>query len=201
MQLVGMYDSPFVRRVAISLHQLQLPFEHRSVSVFRQMDAYRRLNPLLKAPTLICDDGTLLVDSTLILDDIEAHAGQSLLPADPAARRQALSRIGLALVAAEKSVQVYYEYHLRPAEKQHAPWLERVGAQMETAFSLLEAAVVRQAPELAPLDQAGISSAVAWRFAREYLPQQLDWSRYPALADWSRRAEALPAFLAAPFDA
>jgi len=37
MQLIGMLDSPFVRRVAISLRLLDLPFEHRFLSVFRHM--------------------------------------------------------------------------------------------------------------------------------------------------------------------
>lgn len=35
MQLIGMLDSPFVRRVAIALRLLDLPYEHRPLSVFR----------------------------------------------------------------------------------------------------------------------------------------------------------------------
>ena len=34
MQLIGMLDSPYVRRVAISLQLLGLRFEHQSISVF-----------------------------------------------------------------------------------------------------------------------------------------------------------------------
>ena len=63
-----MLDSPYVRRVAISLQLLGLPFEHRSVSVFRGFDEFSRINPVVKAPTLVCDDGGVLMDSTLILD-------------------------------------------------------------------------------------------------------------------------------------
>lgn len=36
---------------------------------------------MVKAPTLVCDDGTVLMDSTLILQYAEALAGLSLLPA------------------------------------------------------------------------------------------------------------------------
>ena len=50
MQLIGMMDSPYVRRVAISLHVLGLPFEHRSVSVFRHFDEFAKINPVVKAP-------------------------------------------------------------------------------------------------------------------------------------------------------
>ena len=68
MQLIGMLDSPYVRRVAVSLQLLGLPFEHRSISVFRTFEQFQQINPVVKAPTLVCDDGTVLMDSTLIID-------------------------------------------------------------------------------------------------------------------------------------
>ena len=139
MKLIGMLDSPYVRRVAISLQRLGLPFEHQSLSVFRGFDAFQRINPVVKAPTLVCDDGTVLMDSTLILEYAEALARpRTLLPAEPAALALELRRIGLALAACEKSVQILYEQMLRPAEKVHAPWLERVGGQLRAAFGELE---------------------------------------------------------------
>ena len=67
MQLIGMLDSPYVRRVAIALHYYKLPFEHRSLSVFRDVDTFTQINPIIKALTLVCDDGEILMDSTLIL--------------------------------------------------------------------------------------------------------------------------------------
>ncbi|MEL6249260.1 MAG: glutathione S-transferase N-terminal domain-containing protein [Cyanobacteria bacterium J06627_15] len=82
MQLIGMLDSPYVRRVAISLKRLNIPFEHQSVSVFRQVEDFSQINPLIRAPSLVCDDGTVLADSTLILEYVEQLAGpdQSLMP-------------------------------------------------------------------------------------------------------------------------
>ena len=68
MRLIGMLDSPYVRRVAISLKLLGLPFEHRSISVFRQFGEFAAINPVVKAPTLVCDDGEVLMDSTLMLE-------------------------------------------------------------------------------------------------------------------------------------
>jgi hypothetical protein len=50
----------------------------------------------------------------------------------------------------------------------------------------------------APL-QGDITSAVAWRFSREMIPDVVPADGYPRLAQLSARAEALPAFLAAPF--
>lgn len=72
MQLIGMLDSPFVRRVAIALRLLDLPYEHRPLSVFRNFEAFSLFNPMVKAPTLVLDDGTVLMDSSLILDYLGA---------------------------------------------------------------------------------------------------------------------------------
>ena len=71
MQLIGMLDSPYVRRVAISLRVLDIPFEHRPVSVFSTFNQFQHINPVVKAPTLVTDDGTVLMDSQLILDYLE----------------------------------------------------------------------------------------------------------------------------------
>ncbi|VTM21247.1 glutathione S-transferase [Pseudomonas aeruginosa] len=85
MQLIGMLDSPFVRRVAIALRLLDLPYEHRPLSVFRNFEAFSLFNPMVKAPSLVLDDGTVLMDSSLILDYLECLAGpeRSLLPQRP----------------------------------------------------------------------------------------------------------------------
>ena len=87
MLLVGMLDSPYVRRVAIAGTILGVPFEHRSVSVFRHMDRFREINPLVKAPSLVADDGTVLMESQLILQHLEDVAGRSLRPREPATKR------------------------------------------------------------------------------------------------------------------
>jgi glutathione S-transferase len=198
MQLIGMLDSPYVRRVAVSLQMLGLPFEHRSISVFRDIDQFQTINPVVKVPTLICDDGVVLMDSTLILDHAEALAapGRSLMPAGLIERRDALRLIGLALAACEKSVQLFYERVLRPAEKFHDPWATRVTRQMDHAFLLLDASIAQQAAT-APLDQARLSAAVAWYFARQVVPDAVPLDAYPALRDLSAQAEATPEFKAA----
>ena len=87
MQLIGMLDSPYVRRVAIALMRLGLPFEHRPISLFRHIDEFTAVSPLLKAPTLVADDGTVLVDSTLIIDYAATLApdAPSLTPRAPRA--------------------------------------------------------------------------------------------------------------------
>lgn len=201
MQLIGMLDSPYVRRVAISLQLLGLPFRHQPLSVFRTFDEFRRLSPVVKAPSLVCDDGAVLLDSTLILDYAQALARpRSLTPADPAALRQDLVVTGLALAACEKSVQIVYEHRVRPPEKLHQPWLDRVTDQMLTALDLLDAELVRRPlpATSAALTQAAVTTGVVWHFIHAMLPHMLPGERFQALRAFSAQAEELPEFMAAP---
>lgn len=206
MQLIGMMDSPFVRRVAVSMAVYGMPFEHRPVSVFRHFDRFREINPVVKAPTFIDDDGTQLIDSTLILDYLEHRVAPQarLMPQDGTARREALRVIGFALAACEKTVQIAYERNLRPLEKQHAPWLERVQTQLTAAYDTLERGIAGVGADTwlcgDRLMQPDITVAVAWRFTQHMLPGAVEPGRYPALAALSERAEALPAFIGAPLE-
>ncbi|MDF1486254.1 glutathione S-transferase [Ramlibacter sp. H39-3-26] len=204
MQLIGMLDSPYVRRAAISLHLLGVAFQSRPVSVFRAVDEFRRANPVVKAPTLVADDGTVLMDSTLIIEYAESLAGpaRSLWPAAPSERLRALRLAGLALAACEKTVQTVYERQLRPPEKQHAPWLERVRGQLLAAWGALEDELRAAPPPAAAggqsIGQAGLGMAVAWRFGQMLVPDVVARDRFPAQRDFSAAAEALPAFAAWP---
>lgn len=206
MQLIGMMDSPYVRRVAISLAVLGMPFEHQSVSVFRHFDAFAKINPVVKAPTFIADDGTLLIDSSLILDYLDhiSPPEKRLMPAGAAERLKALSLLGFTLAACEKAMQNVYELNLRPAERQHQPWIERVQTQLFAAYDHLEQAIAGREGDGwlfgERLMQPDITLAVVWRFQQFLLPGVVDPARYPALAAFSQRAEALPEFVAMPLE-
>lgn len=201
MQLIGMLDSPYVRRVAISLQLLGLPFEHRPISVFRDLEVFRSINPVVKVPTLVCDDGVTLMDSTLILEYAEVLARpRSLMPTDRVLLQQELRLIGLALAAMEKSVQIVYERRLRPAEKRHAPWLDRITAQLAAACRGLEDALSHTDLPLTTdtIRQAGVSTGAAWQFIQSMIPDVVSATDHPRLALLSATVESLPAFRAAP---
>ena len=78
MKLVGNYLSPYVRRVAVSLHLLELPFTLDALYVFKEPDVVRQLNPVVRIPVLILDDGSSLVESSAILDEIDQIVGQQI---------------------------------------------------------------------------------------------------------------------------
>ena len=202
MVLIGMLDSPYVRRVAVSLKLMGLPFEHRSVSVFRTYEEFRKINPVVKAPSFICNDGTVLMDSTLILDYLEhcVAPGKKLTPAGGPERREALRLIGLAMAACEKMVQIVYEHNQRPPDKVHAPWLGRVTRQATEAFTQLEAACGNAKSWLQGdrVNATDVAVACAWRFSQIYTKDVFPEPKWPALVAYSARAEALPEFASTP---
>jgi len=198
MQLVGQYDSPYVRRVAISLTLLGLPFTRNTISVFADADEMRRINPVVRIPSLILDDGEVLIDSAAILDHVDETVGQerALLPPRGAERRQALRIVALATGAVDKAGAVVYERLLRPAEKRYAPWTERCQDQLAGALGALEA--LPRSPWLsgARLLQPDITVAVMLGYLRLRLPDALPAGRYPGLERLSAACEALPPFTA-----
>lgn len=201
MRLIGMLDSPYVRRVAISLHCLGVPFEHEAVSVVSTFAQFQRINPVVKAPTLVCPDGEVLMDSSLILQFIEAAHSQGLhlWPTEAHALQHDFRVLSLAMAACDKGVQSIYERKLRPADKQHGPWLERVRGQLVAALAGLEQAVAGQPEALAPVQgqptrQAGITAAIAWQFVGEVEPSLAVAATHPALAALAAQMESTEAF-------
>lgn len=159
--------------------------------------------PLVKVPTVICDDGQVLVDSQLIIDYCESLVGGSrLMPSDESNYVLALGVIGTAMVANEKTVQLIYELETRPQALQHEDWVERVQKQLLGAVDLLEERYVGIDAWLFgdELSQADITAAIAWKFTQFRYPQRVLAANYPALAGLSARAEALPEFRACPID-
>lgn len=197
MRLIGMLDSPYVRRVAISLEFLGVPFQHEAVSVFSTFEKFQSINPVVKAPSLVCDDGTVLMDSSLILQFIDATkaGGRSLWSQSPFLLQQEMRAVGLALAACEKSVQIVYERNLRPVEAQYEPWLERVTGQLLAAYAGLEREVQARAFGFAQSrSQAVITAAVAWQFTQSMLAAVVPAANYPGLVALSARMEETPEF-------
>jgi glutathione S-transferase len=199
-----MLDSPFVRRVAVTMRLLGLEYESRPVSVLKAYEEFRTIHPLVKAPTLICEDGEMLTDSSLIIDYLESLTGRSLMPERDEERRRALQIIGVSLVAMEKVAQRIYERGMRPKEYRYTPWWERITEQLNSALDLIEESLTGQRDNQwlfgSTMTQADIAVAIAWRFAEFAAPPGEPPDVRPALAAFSARAEALPEFIACPLD-
>lgn len=195
MILIGQYDSPYTRRVAVSLGILGFAFEHDTRSVFGDFDSMRTVNPLGRVPSLVLHDGTTLIDSAAILDWLDRTVGpqRALLPPGGAARQEALQRIALATGTIDKVMAGAYERLVRPAAYRWPDWIARCRTQAEGGIAALAA---RSWPANGPLDQACITAVCMIRYIRLADPDLLPLGRHPSLDALSRRCEALPAFRA-----
>jgi glutathione S-transferase len=196
MFLIGQYDSPFVRRVAIALRLYGLPFEHRPWSTFGDADKIAPYNPLRRVPTLVLDSGEALIESTAILDYLDELVGpeKAMMAERGDARRRQLRICALGSGLADKAVSLIYERVLR--KDQLALWVERCQAQIGGVLEMLEkerAAVASPYWFGERIGHADIMVACALRFTGEAHPALFD-ARYPALQAHAISCEALPPF-------
>jgi glutathione S-transferase len=200
MLLIGMFDSPFVRRVAVSLKLLGLPFEHANWSVGRDFDRIREYNPLGRVPTLVLPSGERLFESAAILDHLDELVGpeRALLPASGPDRRQALNLMAMATGAAEKGVLQVYEGVFRPESKRHQPWLDRLRLQMGASLGAIDRYLgergVAQWLVGRRMTQADVTAVCAFTFLNDTLRVAADSVMFHSLATLAARCEAMPAF-------
>jgi glutathione S-transferase len=197
MFLIGQYDSPFVRRVAIALRLYGITFEHRPWSTFGDADKIAPYNPLRRVPTLVLDDSEALIESHIILDYLDEHVGdaKAMIAPHGIERRRHLKICALATGLADKSVSLVYESVLR--KEQLKLWVDRCEAQILGALDVLE---TERAAVKTPywfgerIGHADIAVACTLRFTGEAHPHLFTAARHPALSAHAARCEALPPF-------
>jgi glutathione S-transferase len=193
MILIGQYDSPFVRRVAIALRLYAMAYEHRPWSTFADADRIAQFNPLRRVPALILDSGEVLIDSAAILDHLDEVAGPSraLIAASGDRRRNALKVCALATGLADKAVSLIYEQVLHQTTSEQ--WSTRCRSQVLDTITALEASRRAQATPFwfgATIGHADIAAACALRFMREVHPGLFDEQRWPALTAHAATCES-----------
>ena len=200
MLLIGMFDSPFVRRVAVTMKLLDMPFEHGNWSVGRDFDRIREYNPLGRVPTLVTDEGDRLMESAAILDYLDELVGpeRALLPRSGPERRQALKLMAMATGAAEKGILQVYEGVFRPESKRHQPWLDRCRLQMSASLAAIDRYLgergVSQWLVGKRMTQADITVVCVFTFLNDTLRVAADHVMFESLATLAARCESLPAF-------
>jgi glutathione S-transferase len=197
MILIGQFDSPFVRRVGIALTLYELPFEHWPWSTFGDADRIRPYNPLVRVPTLVLDDGSVLIESHIILDYLDGRVpeGRALFPRTEPERRTAMKVAALATGLGDKAVSLFYEKRLH--QQASDLWTERCRRQISGVVAVLEADRAQRSDDYwfgAGIGHADIAVAVVLRFLSEVHPDLIQLSDYPALKAHATRLEALPAF-------
>jgi glutathione S-transferase len=200
MIVIGQYDSPFVRRVGIALTLYGIAFEHRPWSTFGDADKIRAYNPLTRVPTLVLDDGEVLIDSTVILDYVDSlvPVERRMFPVTEPARRRALKVTTLGVHTAEKAVSLFYEKALHKGTASDV-WTNRCRAQISGALAALEADRAARRTDYWFGDRIGhadIAVAAALRLIADAHPGVVSMTDFPALTAHAQHCEALPAFQA-----
>jgi glutathione S-transferase len=197
MILIGQYDSPFVRRVGIALTLYGLAFEHKPWSTFGEAEKIRPYNPLTRVPTLVLDDGEVLIESHSILDYLDSlmPVERRMFPVAQPARRHALKIAALGTGLSEKAVSLFYEKALH--KEISDVWDKRCRTQMSGVLAALEKDRAGRNSDYwfgGSLGHADIAVAVAVRFIPEAHPGIVAMTDYPALAADSAKLEATPVF-------
>jgi len=197
MILIGQYDSSFVRRIGIALTLYGLPFEHRPWSIFGDADKIQDINPLIRVPTMVLDDGDVIVDSPSMIDHIDSLVSPDLrlLPQEEPDRRRAVAIMALATGFADKGASLFYEQQLHDQPSDF--WMDRCRRQMLGVLDVLE-------PERSGVESrywfgerpghADIAVACAIRHMSEAHPGLIRLEKYPALFAHCASMEALSVF-------
>ena len=198
MKLVGRYNSPFVRRVGVTLHVLGLPFEHVPLSPFSQAAEFRQVSPVGRMPALVLADGETLIESAAILDYLDEMVGdaQALIPPRGVERRRSLRILGAATAACDKAIAINYERR-RPAALISIDWISRCRMQLEAALDELESFGL-QFPSDQRLMQVEITTACAYAYIERVEPDAIATDRCPKLAGLSGSCEGLRPFRVCP---
>ncbi len=197
MILIGQNDSPFVRRVAIALRLYALPFEHRPWSVFAAADAVQAVNPLIRVPTLVLNDGFALIDSHMILDHLDSLVPEPMFPRAEPDRHRALKVASLGTGLADKAVSLFYERAMH--QQTSAVWEARCAHQIGSVLAALEDdRRVRPGPWWFGdrIGHADIAVACALRFVTEAHGGWVEMAACPALHRHAEACESLPVFAA-----
>jgi glutathione S-transferase len=191
MILIGQYDSPFTRRIGITLTLYGLPFEHNTWSVFGNADELAAVNPLIRVPTLVLASGEALFETAAIVDYLDSLVppDQRLLPQTQPDRYRVQNLVSLASGISDMAVRLFYE--LRLHETPSSVYVARLTRQLQQALAAVNAAL----PTSGPMTQADIAIACATRHLRESHPTLAPAGAYPALEKHCAAHELLPVFI------
>lgn len=181
--------SPFVRRVMVAAHELDIADRIDRVDTVVGMASCHaglmRINPLNKIPTLVTADGFVLADTVLICQYLDTIApGSRLFPREHAAAMQAMRWHALGHGLTDLLV-LWRNETLRPPEQQSAAVMTAWHAKYQATLARLdqEAEVLARAPlSIGHIALACALGYLDFRFAG------LQWrDGVPALAGWFDR--------------
>jgi glutathione S-transferase len=197
MKLFYSPTSPFVRKVMIVAHELGLAERIERLPAAAapvQRDAtIRAENPLGQVPTLLTADGTVLYDSRVIAEYLDAEHGTGALVGTGAERWRNLTNTALGDGMAGAALLARYEGFLRPETFRWDEWSEGQFGKVHDGLARIEA----QAAGFGDRIDLGL---IAFACALSYLDLRfadLGWrDAHPQTAAWYARFSERPSLQA-----
>jgi glutathione S-transferase len=197
VQLFYSPNSPYARKARIIIHELALSSRVEDVIVSLPADAkLRSVNPLGKIPALLLDDGSVIYDSPVICEYLDALGNGKFFPRaslfrEAEGRWRALTLQALGDGLADAVVRRNQE--LRLADDRRSPELvQRQTAAIEAAFGVADRAAARF-PAEPTIGEIAVACAIGYLDLRA--PNDGWRDRYRQLARWldvfSQRPSAL----------
>ncbi|MEO1041266.1 MAG: glutathione S-transferase N-terminal domain-containing protein [Pseudomonadota bacterium] len=177
--LYGSLTSPYVRLCRIVRRRAGADDRFRFEVVGPFEDGIRALNPLGKVPALILDDGTALLETTLIVRTLNATGNNGLFADDPKERLAEEADMALALGVLDLGVAYFLES--RRDEGEVSPhWQQRRRDGLAATLPAINTAATRALSK--PNSVASIALAVTTDWLCFRLSDLMDWrSKAPKL--------------------
>jgi len=184
MKLLYQTHSPYARKVLVAAHELGLAGSvqviHHETSPTRQNAEVFALNPLGKVPVLLCDDGQVLFDSSVICDYLDSlHGHPMLIPVDSKQRYRALQWQALAQGMADAGIAVRWEAERRPESLRWPTMRDGQLQKVIAACDFLEREIGAHAA--VDIGTIAIATTLSWIEFRDIYPFQ---TGRPHLSSW-----------------
>jgi glutathione S-transferase len=199
MRLLYQSHSPYARKVLVAAHEIGLAerlevIHHETSPTLRNSEVFA-LNPLGKVPVLICDDGAVLFDSSVICEYLDGlHQGRPLFPVEPGRRFMALRHQAIAMGIADAGIAVRWETTRRPEAFRWAPLRDGHLQKIEAACDFLEAHLGDGS--VIDIGDIALATALSWIEFRQVYPFR---DGRPRLATWYERMSVRPSMMATLF--
>ncbi len=195
MKLSYSGTSPYVRKVLVSAHELGLADRLELVDTFVWDPAtdHGNVNPLGKVPALTLDDGTVLYDSPVICEYLDAMVPAVVLfPAPGEPRWKALYFQALADGVADAGVLRLLES--RREENEKSPkWIERQSTVIKRGLDKLESEVDILSGGPLTIGQISVACALGWAIFRN--SEEEVWGGRPKLKAWFEKFSERPSMV------
>ncbi|NGZ88216.1 glutathione S-transferase N-terminal domain-containing protein [Duganella aceris] len=146
MKLIGSLASPYVRKVRVVLAEKKLDCQFEVENVWAADTVIDKFNPLGKVPSLVMEDGSVMIDSRVIVEYLDTLTPVcKLLPPNGRDRADIKCWEALADGMLDAAVNVRLERTMRPAEQQSAEWMARQMRKVQMSLASLSDKLGEQA--------------------------------------------------------